>query len=62
MTEWPEDRLHLVREGEIWEIHSHERGGRFDVETFDSEDSACVSFLRRMLLLHQAAAGKRPSA
>jgi hypothetical protein len=55
LRDWPDDGLHLVRDGDQWEIHFHERGERFDIQTFDSEDAACVEFLRRMLEFHRLA-------
>ena len=57
--DWPDDGLHLVREADLWEIHFHERGGRFDVETCASEDDACVQFLLQMLNLRKATGSDR---
>jgi hypothetical protein len=51
-----DDGLYLLHEEGRWTIFWSERGGRSDVEHYDSEDEACVTFLRRIMRLNKMAA------
>lgn len=45
----PEDGFAMTREGSRWIVYYSERGGRYDIEVFTTEDAAC-----RRLLSHLA--------
>jgi hypothetical protein len=49
----PDDGFAVGREGKKWRVYYSERGGRYNVEKFPTEDEAC----RRMLALMLAAFG-----
>jgi len=44
-----DSRFCLVHEGPQWAVFTGERGGRFEEARYESEDDACVDFLRRVL-------------
>lgn len=43
----PDDGFAIGREGKRWRVYYSERGGRYNIEKFPTEDEAC----RRMLAL-----------
>jgi hypothetical protein len=43
----PNDGFAIGREGKRWRVYYSERGGRYNIEKFPTEDEAC----RRMLAL-----------
>lgn len=46
----PHDKHVLSREDNgMWEVYYSERGGKFEVERFNSEEEACNFFLERIL-------------
>ena len=49
-----DDGLYLLKVGSRWELFFSERGHRYDVLTYESEDEACVAFLQRIMELHVA--------
>jgi hypothetical protein len=53
----PDDGFAVGREGAQWRVYYSERGGRYNVEKFPTEDEAC----RRMLALMLAVFGGEAS-
>jgi hypothetical protein len=47
------EALTLLQEGPIWKVFIPERGTRHEERAFDSEDAACVYFLKRIFELWQ---------
>ena len=45
------DALCLLAFGQTWKVFVSERGSRDEERSFDSEDAACVYFLRRLFEL-----------
>lgn len=50
-----DDALCLTHESQRWQVYYSDRGQRFDVEEFDTEDAACVAFLQRFFRSRSAA-------
>ena len=42
------EALCLLASGQTWIVSASERGTRYDERSFDSEDDACVEFLKRV--------------
>ena len=47
------ETLCLLAEGQTWKVFLSERGSRFEERAFNSEDAACVYFLKRLFQLWQ---------
>jgi hypothetical protein len=45
------EALSLVPWGQSWQVFLSERGVRYEERTFDTEDAACIDFLKRLLAL-----------
>ena len=45
------EALCLLQEGSVWKVFLSERGGRYEEREFDTEDGACVYFLKRLFTL-----------
>jgi hypothetical protein len=48
------EAISLVPWGQSWQVFSSERGVRYEERTFDTEDAACVEFLKRLFALVRA--------
>jgi hypothetical protein len=53
-----DDGLCLMLEDGRWRVFFSERGERRDIQGYESEDEACVEFLRWIFRLHAAGAQK----
>lgn len=47
----PHEALCMLRQGGTWLVFLSERGKRYEEQTFETEDRACVYFLKRVLEL-----------
>ena len=45
------EALCLLAHGQSWQVFLSERGERYEERVFDSEDEACVYFLKRLFRL-----------
>jgi hypothetical protein len=45
------EALCLLAHGQEWQVFLSERGDRYEEVTFDTEDEACVYFLKRLFRL-----------
>lgn len=45
------EALCLLAHGQKWQVFLSERGDRYEEVTFDTEDEACVYFLKRLFRL-----------
>lgn len=45
----PNDAMCLNQRGKIWEVYYSERGGKFDLQVFHTEEEACESFYNRLM-------------
>jgi hypothetical protein len=46
-----DEGLCILPEGQAWKVFMSERGSRSDDRTFNTEDEACVYFLKRIFQL-----------
>jgi hypothetical protein len=49
------EALCMLRLGGTWQVFLSERGQRYEEQTFETEDGACVYFLKRVLELSRSA-------
>ena len=45
------ESLSLLAFGQTWKVFLSERGERYEEQSFDSEDEACIYFLKRLFTL-----------
>jgi hypothetical protein len=45
------EALCILQEGQAWRVFLSERGQRHEVHSFESEDEACVYFIKRLFKL-----------
>ncbi len=48
-----DEGLCILPEGQTWRVFISERGQRLEEMSFDTEDAACVYFLKRLLELRR---------
>jgi hypothetical protein len=55
------EALCLLAFGQTWKVFISERGTRWEEQTFQSEDEACVHFLKRLFTLASPPSAQQPT-